>query len=332
MKNYLFAPLVSLATLALAACGTDSGHFKIDGRFLNLNQGEFYVYSLEGGGKAIDTIKVQAGRFTYNVECATPKTLMVVFPNFTEQPVFAEPGKSVDIKGDASHLKEMTVKGTKDNELMNDFRKQIHSASPPEQLKYARQFVEDHPASAVSAYLVRRYFVACDNPDLRTAATLLKRMIAAQPDNVYLPTLLSAVNDRVVLSRGAALPQFKTSTVGGSLVSSQQLSAAPTAVVVAWATYNYGSVAMLRAACTRQKESGGKIMVLGVCLDPSVELCRRTLRQNDLPLTSVCDGRMIDGSLFNRLGLSSLPDNIVLKGGRVAGVSLSSGELLDMLK
>ena len=110
ITHALFTLIAVAAIAALASCGTDGNHFKIDGRLLNLNQGEFYVYSLEGGEKALDTIKVQAGRFTYDVECTSPKTLMIVFPNFTEQPVFAQPGKSVDIKGDASHLKEMTVR------------------------------------------------------------------------------------------------------------------------------------------------------------------------------------------------------------------------------
>lgn len=123
--------ILILAILTLASCGTDSRHFKLEGRLLNLNQGEFYVYSPDGAMRGLDTIKVQAGRFSYITECDAPKTLVIVFPNYTEQPVFAQPGKSVDIKGDASHLKEMTVKGTKDNELMNKFREQIHSASLP---------------------------------------------------------------------------------------------------------------------------------------------------------------------------------------------------------
>ena len=114
--SFLFLSIISLF---LASCGTDSHHFSIDGRLLNLNQGEFYVYSPDGKvTHGIDTIKVQAGRFSYTVECDNPMTLMIVFPNFTEQPVFAQPGKSVDIKGDASHLKEMTVKGTKDNDCL----------------------------------------------------------------------------------------------------------------------------------------------------------------------------------------------------------------------
>ena len=48
---------------------------------------------------------------------------MLVFPNFSEQPIFAKPGETVDIKADTSHLKELEATGTKDNELMNDFRK-----------------------------------------------------------------------------------------------------------------------------------------------------------------------------------------------------------------
>ena len=166
MKKYSLVSLLSFLTLLLASCGTDSRHFKIDGHLLNLNQGEFYVYSPDGSvTHGMDTIKVQAGRFSYLVECDRPMTLMIVFPNFTEQPVFAEPGKSVDIKGNASHLKELTVKDTKANKLMNAFREQILSASPDEIKKCAIQMAEDNPESAVAVYLVRRDLVAVDRPD-----------------------------------------------------------------------------------------------------------------------------------------------------------------------
>ena len=47
-----------LLTLVLVSCGTSSDRFKIEGRFLNLNQGEFYVYSPDGGSRKMDTIRV----------------------------------------------------------------------------------------------------------------------------------------------------------------------------------------------------------------------------------------------------------------------------------
>lgn len=323
--------LLCAVVLALASCGTDSRHFKIDGRLLNINQGEFYVYSMQGGTKGIDTIKVQAGRFSYNVECTSAQTLLIVFPNFTEQPVFAEPGKSVDIKGDASHLKEMTVKGTKDNELMNKFREQIKSASPQETAKAAQRFAEDHPESAVSVYLVRRYFMACDKPDLRTASTLLARLVAAQPDNAYLRTLQGMAQNRVVLAAGSAIPQFKTSAVDGSFVSSTELAASPTTVFIAWASWNPESLNMLRTAVQRERESGGRLKVVGISLDASAGACRKSLETNKINARCVCDGRMVEGSLYNKLGMSSLPDNIVVKNGRVSASSLSYGELMKAM-
>ena len=144
MKRIAF---LFFTVLLLVSCGTKSGYFKIKGRFLHINSGELYVYSPDGGIEGLDTIKIEAGRFAYEIPCNKPSTLIIIFPNFSTQPVFAEEGKSVEIKADASHLKEMDVSGTKSNELMTKFRKQIASSSPPEILKYVVQFVKDYPES-----------------------------------------------------------------------------------------------------------------------------------------------------------------------------------------
>lgn len=328
MKKHLHLLCTALLALTLAACGTDSKHFQMEGRLLNVNQAEFYVYRLQGGNRDVDTIKVQAGRFSYTTECSQPTTLMVIFPNFTEQPIFAEPGKSVDIKGDASHLKEMTVKGTKANELMNAFRDQIKSASPPEVLKYAQTFVEDHPESVVSAYLVRRYFIACNNPNIAIARNLLKRLRAAQPDDAWLARLEESLQGRSLLSVGEQLPHFKYSTTDGTLVSSAQLATAPTAVIVAYASWSPESCDMLRSLTRRLEETNGAFKVLGISLDATPADNRRCQKDNQISVPTICDGRMLEASLYNKLGMASVPDNIVLKNGRVVGKSLSYMELM----
>lgn len=332
MRQYVRLVCAAFVAITLLACGTDSKHFQMEGRLLNINQAEFYVYRLQGGSKDVDTIKVQAGRFSYTTECVQPTTLMVVFPNFTEQPIFAEPGKSVDIKGDASHLKEMTVKGTKANELMNSFREQIKSASPPEIVKYARTFVEDHPESPVSAYLVHHYFIACSNPDISMATNLLKRLRAAQSDNAWIARLAENLQGRQQLSVGAMLPHFKTSTMDGALVSSQELAAAPIVVIMAYASWSQDSYSMLRALVHKQDELRNSFKVLGISLDATVADSRRCLDDNNLKVPTVCDGRMLNGSLYNKLGMSSVPDNIVLKNGRIVGKSLSYAELMKVVE
>lgn len=324
--SFLF---LSVLFLFLVSCGTDSRHFSIDGRLLNLNQGEFYVYSPDGRvSHGIDTIKVQAGRFSYTVECDNPMTLMIVFPNFTEQPVFAQPGKSVDIKGDASHLKEMTVKGTKDNELMNTFREQILSASPAEMKKCAVRLAEDHPESTVATYLVRRYLVATSQPDYATANRLLKKIAEKQPNNMAVQRLRGLCAGKKTLSVGAAVPNFTVYDINGRTVSNATLSAVPTVVVIAWASWNYNSTSRLRQLCQKAKSSGGTFAVVGICLDPDKEACRRMLKQFDAEnAVTVCDGKMVDGYLYNLLGMSSLPGNIVIRDGRVAACNQNVNDI-----
>lgn len=88
-----------------------------------MNQGQFYVYSPDGAISGIDTIKVQGGRFAYEIPCEEEGTIVIVLPNYSEIPVFVKPGENVDLKADASHIKDIEVTGTKDNERMTEWRK-----------------------------------------------------------------------------------------------------------------------------------------------------------------------------------------------------------------
>lgn len=368
-----------VAALVCTSCGTDSRHFRIDGRLLHLNQGEFYVYSPDGTINGLDTIKVQAGRFSYEVACDRPMTLMIVFPNFTEQPVFAQPGKSVDLKGDASHLKEMTVKGTKDNELMNKFREMIRNAAPPEMKKCAQLFVQDHPESRVGAYLVDRYFIHDANPDTKTAVRLVDLMIEKQPENGYLKRQKRQLTASFVATKGADIPNVLGTTVDGKTIGRVQLTKAPVTVVCALATWKYESMSQFRRLAAYAASQQGRVAVVGVSIDASSSIVRSQLASqigisdsasglafgpssgsssgsasgsssgsSSGPASAasqassssrssstcyvVCDGKMVESPFFTRLGLTGVPDNIVIKNGRIAAAHLTDNQLTEFIK
>ena len=368
-----------VAALVCTSCGTDSRHFRIDGRLLHLNQGEFYVYSPDGTINGLDTIKVQAGRFSYEVACDRPMTLMIVFPNFTERPVFAQPGKSVDLKGDASHLKEMTVKGTKDNELMNKFREMIRNAAPPEMKKCAQLFVQDHPESRVGAYLVDRYFIHDANPDTKTAVRLVDLMIEKQPENGYLKRQKRQLTASFVATKGADIPNVLGTTVDGKTIGRVQLTKAPVTVVCALATWKYESMSQFRRLAAYAASQQGRVAVVGVSIDASPSLVRSQLAsqigisdsasglafgpssgsssgsasgsssgsssasasaaaqgssssRSSSTCYVVCDGKMVESPFFTRLGLTGVPDNIVIKNGRIAAAHLTDNQLTEFIK
>lgn len=306
--------LFLLLVLILISCGTRSGHFKMEGRFLHMNQGELYVYSPDGGIEGLDTIKIEAGRFAYEIPCSKPATLVIIFPNYSVQPIFAESGGSVEVKADASHLKEMEVKGTDDNELMTKFRKQIANSSPPDELKYAIQFIKDHPESTVSVYLLNRYLIQTETPDYKQAANLLKILLKEQPGNVTLGRLQRQISGLGTLKVGDKLPNFTAKDVNGKLINNATL-ANQTIIISTWAVWSYESLDFQRALNDAVK--AGKIAALGISVDANPKEVRQALKNDDITFPNVCDGKMLSTPLLKTFGLTTVPDNIVVRNGKI---------------
>ena len=274
MKRILYF-FITIMAIALTACSGRKGYFTIEGRFLNMNQGELYVYSNDGLTNGIDTIKVNGGRFSLDIPCKRKGTLMLVFPNFSEQPVFAEPGKSVDIKADASHLKQMTTTGTKDNELMSDFRQAVASASPPETVKMAETFIKDNPKSQVAIYLMNKYLVCSGNTEYVKKAKELLPLIN-QPDNGELVRMQRNIDMLLASCKGNMLPAFNATTTDGNPVSNATFRG-KTTIIFTWASWSFESENMMRRVNTILNSAGGSVAALGINIDASVKICSRVM-------------------------------------------------------
>lgn len=329
MKRLIY--ILTLA-LVLVACGSRRGYFSLEGRLLNLNQGEFYVYSPDGVFDGVDTIKVEGGRFAYETPCKEEGTLVIVFPNYSEQPVFAEPGKTVTVKGSASHLKEIEIEGTDENKLMNAFRKQISQASPPEELKYAEQFIKNNPESAVSVYLLRKYFIIAENADLGKADNLIAIVYKAQPKNGNVARMLRYVKAAKQCAVGAGIPSFTAQDINGKAVSAASFRG-KVAVVYTWANWNYESRNMRDRLRRLKEEYGDRLALIGINLDPSREACMRSLRNDSTSTITVCDQMMFDSPVLERFGFGGISENILFNAqGRVIERNLALEDIESKLK
>ena len=317
--------VVAVFAFLATACTGNSNGVEIEGRLLNMNQADFFLYSPDGAIPTIDTIHVMGGRFVYENPNVREGTLVIVFPNFKTIPVFVSPGASIDIKGDAAHLSATKITGTKDNKLFTEWREHAEKMSPPEVKTHAEHFIHDHPDAAAAVWLVMQQFIACPKPDYRKARTLLKE-IKQHNDNAARITQLLAALDKVgQFGVGDRLPSFTSTDINGQPVSSATLLNGSTAILL-WASWNYESQNMLRQLASNQRltDDPKKLdHVLTICLDADIEHCRRTLRNNNAAeLTTICDGQMWDTPLLRLLALSNVPDNIRLQDGKVTGRSM----------
>ena len=173
-----------LFPLILSSCVETGSGFHLEGKFKNINQGEFYLCDFDNGTK--DTISLRDGQFIYDCEMSDTTIFTLIFPNYSELPIIATPGGRVKIKGDVSHLKETEITGTEENELLTGFRLQTKEMVPPEVKKKAEEFILNHPESPISLYLLRRYFILAVDADYSHILGLCKKMLAAKPTNIPL--------------------------------------------------------------------------------------------------------------------------------------------------
>lgn len=337
--NFLF-----LSLFLFTSCSHKGDFFKIEGRFLNFNQGELYVYSLDGEMTKLDTIRVQDGRFAYETFVSNPTTLSLVFPNFSEQPIFCKPGKKTKIKADATHLKEMEVTGDEENELMTDFRLHISSMSPPEITKYLQEFVKHNPKSIVSLYLISKYLVRTHTPDYSLAEKLLNEMIkkniSEENKNSHLVLQVKKLRNQITILAKTEINQFlPTFTINTKDLISRDSSNTKRIVnsdifkdkigiITIWSSWNYDSQNIHQRLVQIKEENTGKVAILGISVDADRKVAKKVLERDNLKWDNVCDEKMWDSPLIQRLGIGQLPDNILInKHGKIVARNLEIDNL-----
>mgnify|MGYP002624336802 CR=1 FL=1 len=323
--------LFFLLSLLFTACGAPKGEFRLEGHFLKMNQAEFYVYSPDGVINGIDTIHLAGGRFTYEIPCTDEGTLMIVFPNFSEHPVFAESGTSVSLNGDASHLKELSAEGTEANKLISGFRLQTADASPVETRKLAQQFIENNPRSIAAVYLFQKYYIQEAEPDISQGTRLLEILRKSQPDNLSVSRIETLFGIKKASSVGQSLPNFSANGMNGQTVSRSSL-AGSYAVVSTFSSWNYESQEQQRQLSRIARRSQGRLRLLSVSLDANRSECKRVVSRDTLSHPVVCDQLMFDSPLLATFGLQTIPDNIIIdKNGKIIAHGLNTEDLKKRL-
>ena len=308
--------LFLLFCFLISACSKSDNAFRMKGKFKNFNQGELYVYSLSGK-RNIDTIKLANGKFEYEIPLKDTVLLSVVFPNFSEIPVIAAPGSSVQMEGDASHLREVEVSGTDDNRLLTTFRLQVNELTPPEATKSATAFINEHPSSPASQYVVYKYFLLKADADYRKANEMLSLMTKATPGNRRLAGLQKQVNGLKMAKKGDKLPSFSVVTMEGQKFANTDLRGELNIISV-WASWNYESQSNQRQLRRYQKKYGSRLQLMSICLDGNPAECKSRVDYDSLMWPTVCDGQMWSMPVVRKLGIQSIPDNILVdRSGKI---------------
>lgn len=306
MSKITFFATSLLMVLLAVACGPSKDRIRLKGELSNVNDAEFYVFSEDGAFDGMDTVRIQDGKFEYERQLSAPAVLTLLYPNFTKAYVVAEPGQTVKMKGDASHLSELKVSGTEQNELLSDFRIK-HLNTPERTLRLAAaQFIKENVRTLAAVAVFRSYFTDKETPDAQTALPLLDLLKKEQPkeravtylDQFYRPILTNGV--------GEHLPDFTAQTMDGKTVSTKDYKG-KNLVIVCMAYWHNDTRTMLREVRKKLRSLGGQWQCLVVSLDVDNERLRSNLKTDSIAYPVICDRQSFNSPLVTQLGLHYVP-------------------------
>lgn len=321
MKRFI---LYTLVAFTLPSCGGTDGRFRLKGEFEHLRQGEFYIYSNNGGLSRMDTIKVEEGQFDYETELKGQATYHLLYPNLSEQVIFGSSGDVIRVKGDARNLKSVEVKGSQPNEQLTAFRLENMDKGAAETRKAAAVFIGQEPTSPVSVFLFQMYFLLADDAPQEEVRKHYRALCQAQPDNLQLLSWRADVEDRGrKLVKGGKLPAFHFTSRKGEEVSDSDFVGRPL-LVNFWASWeNRGANDMFRIK-RLLRDNKGKIQGMSVSLDLEEKGIKGIERRDSVWWPSCCDFQGWNGSLVKLFAIRSVPYYILTGAdGKIVAVGES---------
>ena len=318
MMNGKLMAVLCLPMLILTSCSSNPDAFVIHGKFADMPAGQLYIYCLTPGQETFDTIYINGGKFTYSTSSPEVTPYMLVFPNALEQVIFAANGQEIDYQASTKDLRNYTVKGNRENKLMNQFRDETRDLSGVQIQEVARQFITQHPTSPVATYLLSRYFMQENSgADVDECTQLIDQLVEAQPDNPFLRQAADAwQRANVAGTIGSKVPDGLTlKTRTQKQIDLSRTKAAHTVVVfwAAWMPQVYDFIDNFNDII-EQYGNDEQLQFLAVSLDTENYKWQERIRQDTIQCEHSCDLKAWNSPVAAGLGITDVPSFVVIRG------------------
>lgn len=323
-KNISYILTIAIVGLCLS-CGPSGNHFKIEGHFTDMQEGELYIYNMSNSNARFDTLRVKGGSFVYDGTADEPTPYLLVFPNAMEQVIFVDAGKTLEYEASTTDLKNYTVKGSDENKLLNEFRDQTKKMTAIKTKSAARTFIEGHPASPVSIYMLDRYFVQDENIVNDEIMQLVNILLKQHPNNVYLIDLQTNLKMADNTAVGKTIPKLTLNAKGKGNVDLSS-SDKPFTLIAFWSTWMDEQWDFMPKIRNYGRNYSEQLRVIAVSLDTQMYQWEETIGEDSVLVNHVCDGRGWDSQPVVKLGVRFVPYYVLVNHmGRV----LANGTTID---
>lgn len=273
----------------------------------------------------LDTIYPKKGKFTYMLSPDTLTLMRLANRQGEIIPIFADKGWEVQLKGTFS---QPELKGTGANLEYQEFLQSIAAIRKDEKAsaKEAEKFIQSHPQSVVSAYLLDRYFIQQPHPDVRLIQKLIKPLSGTVKDSRILSVAMKALPSQKA-SDVTYLSYYSCKDRNGKYISWNSNDRPPYTLVNFWASWSETSLSEREKLKELVSSLAPQTLkILNVSLDIQKEKWLDQCKPDTTSWIETCDFKGWENQLVKQHHIDRLPANILIDKNRKIIDSNLTGE------
>ena len=339
MKKIVFL----LSLFIFFSCKKEMEQSRIQGVIEGLTTDTIYLYGIEDLYDRVDTVFLEAGKFSVDLPIDTLTLLRMVVRDSLEYPLFIDHKEVLKISGSVDeqlHLKvESKNSFNKDYSIFLDsIAKNVSYPSDSVRLDEVKKYILKNNNSLVSVYLIDTYFVNVPTPDLDELKFILDRLTGELKDRHSISTMIEWVEAIGKVSVDKIAPYFSLKMSDG--VSKTRTTFKNKYILLHfWASWDKQSrrenqrIKELYKKYKKEKE----LTFVSFSLDLDSLLWKDAIKEDSLVWDQSCDLKGWSSDFIKQYSISEIPTLILINPqssiiGREIEVNSLTEQLDSLLK